>query len=142
MLEDDYKTEIAQLAEDIVDEIVAENADVDDELGIMDLASERIHEIVDGHEWIIYTRHHRDVYDHTTNPEAYQDVYDNHEIGRIVANDGVEHLEMIMAFFGMLYDVTDMVAIVAKQRIADQVGIEDWDSIDLADYRGHDYGND
>ena len=94
--------EAIQLAEDNEDPCIRDSAEeiINDYL---------LHEQIDGHQWIIYTAYHRPIVDFTINEDAYLDIYGNEDLGRIIAEEGMEQVEMIRAFWAFYQDVQEAV---------------------------------
>lgn len=103
-----YWNEIESMAEDIVSEAM-ESADNDVDNARDEIYDYRLHEGVDGHEWVIYYAYNDDVLEHTYNEDAYKDVYSNEDIGRVVAEQGMDSAKTIMAYFAMYQDVAEKI---------------------------------
>lgn len=99
-----YNKEIQSLAYDIANELLEEYGDRTE---AEDNAYDRIHEVIDGHQWIIYYAYNDDVLKFSPNNEAYKDVYDNESLGAIVSEQGVDSLGTMMAYFAMAQDVSE-----------------------------------
>jgi hypothetical protein len=99
LTEREYWKEIKALAEAIVDETAEERGE-ERSADLLDAAFEKAHEVVDGHEWIIYYAYNLDVIKHTRNEDAWEDL-------------GLEQFEgksfrdicTVVAFWAMLRDV-------------------------------------
>ena len=101
----EYYNEIADISRDTWREVLEEsNGDKDQ---ASDLMQARVLDIIDGHQWVIYTHYHDQVLRYSTNSEAYLDVYDNDALGDLVRDKGVDALNMAMAYFAMQADVLD-----------------------------------
>lgn len=105
--ESQYHQEIKDLASDLYDEALAENDNDHDlaEDAIFD--NGMLHQLVDGHQWVIYTYSNDLVARFSDNAEAYRDCYDNESIGQIVTDKGLEGMKPIIAYFAMYQDITD-----------------------------------
>ena len=98
-----YHKEIADLATNLIDELMAElDNNVDSVEGVI---YDRVSEAVDSHEWIIYYYHNAFVTRFSGNGEAYLEVYDNESLGDIVAEKGPEGLGTVIAYFAMSSDL-------------------------------------
>ena len=115
----EYREEINSLAVNIVDELHLEvlsdepgmeSDDINEILKESGRLYEYISEAVDNHMWIIYYSYNRDVIEHSNDPDAYKEVYDNESIGQLVSEKGLDDLNMMIAYFAMLSDVTDEVS--------------------------------
>ncbi len=64
MTYNEIKNESEELLNDIIKDILeydySDNMDQDD---VYDLVTERIHEVIDGHEWVIYTHRSKELVD-------------------------------------------------------------------------------
>lgn len=67
------------------------------------------HKAVDGHQWIICTAYHDDIVRHTSNENAYLDIYSYEDLGRVVAEKGLDELNRIRAFYAMSQDVREAI---------------------------------
>jgi len=101
----DYYAEINETAINIIDELLEENdnclGDVEAEL------YDRIHETIDSHTWIIYTCHHSLIRRVSSNDEAYKDAYCDEDLGALLTSQGIEAVDVIIAFFAMTADVSE-----------------------------------
>lgn len=77
------------------------------------------HEVIDGHQWIIYTFYHDQILRFTDNDEAYQDCYSNKDLGRVVAENGLDHVKMIQAFFAFEQDVNGALSDLIQEKRED-----------------------
>ena len=68
-----------------------------------------IHEVVESHEWIIYTYYHKQILNVSDNYDAIHDTYNNEELGAIVAEKGIEGLELACAYWAMYTDVQNAI---------------------------------
>ena len=101
----EYQDEISDLAEDLYKEAMEEHAyDYYNEYIL-----ERVNEIVNGHQWIIYCAYNLSVYEHSPNADAYQDMYGNEDLGSIVADRGLLGLHTVIAFCAMEADIEQAV---------------------------------
>ena len=102
----EYQKEISDLAANLYSEALEQN-DNDHELAIDAINDGFLHEIVDSHQWVIYTYSNELVERFSDNGEAFMDVYDNESIGAIVADQGLDALKPIIAYFAMYQDISD-----------------------------------
>ena len=103
----EYQTEVNELAHDIWSEALEQSDNDKDDA--QDLINETIHERVDGHHWVIYTRYHHAILAHSTNENAFQDVYCDHTAGEYLANNGIDAMITTMAFYAIEADVRDAI---------------------------------
>jgi len=102
----EYYREISDLADDLYSEALEQN-DNDHDLAVEAIHDHLLHELVDGHQWVIYTYSSELVEQFSANAEAFMDVYDNESIGAIVSDRGLDALKPIIAYFSMYQDISD-----------------------------------
>jgi len=102
----EYHREINDLAYDIYHEALDQN-DNDHDLAVEAIHDHLLHELVDGHQWIIYTYSSELVEQFSDNADAYQDCYDNESLGALVSEKGIDSLKAIIAYFAMYQDISD-----------------------------------
>ena len=103
----EYRDEISEIAEDLHKEAMEAHPEDEDDRNAYIL--ERLNEIVDGHQWIIYYAYNLSVYEHSPNADAYQDMYGNEDLGSIVAARGILSLHTIIAYCAMQADIEQSV---------------------------------
>ena len=101
-----YWDEIQSIADNMVSEVMAET-DNDRDAAEDIINDSRLHETCDGHQWVIYYAYNDDVLRHTDNEDYYADNFGAEDMGRIVAEQGLDSLKTAMAFFAMYADVQD-----------------------------------
>lgn len=99
-----YHVEVSDIASDLYDEALEQN-DNDHESAMDAIQDRMLHELVDGHRWIIYTYNNELVTRFSDNSEAYLDCYDNESIGQIVSDKGLDAVKPIIAYFAMYQDI-------------------------------------
>ena len=102
-----YRDEISDIAEDLYKEAMEEHPEDEDDRN--EYIRERVNEIVDGHQWIIYCFYNLSVYEHSPNSDAYQDIYGNEDLGSIVADRGLLSLHTVIAYCAMQADIEQAV---------------------------------
>ena len=102
----EYYREISDLADDLYSEALEQN-DNDHDLAVEAIHDSLLHEVVDSHQWVIYTYSNELVEQFSANAEAFKDVYNNESIGALVADQGLEALKPIIAYFAMHQDISD-----------------------------------
>jgi len=103
----EYHNEVRLIAEDVYKlalEAHPEDRDEQDEF-----VYERVNEVVDGHMWVIYYSYNLSVLQHTANPEAYQDIYSNEDLGSIVSEHGLGGLHSTIVYFAMVADINEAI---------------------------------
>ena len=102
----EYYSEVGNLASDLYDEALAQNGNHSG--SAMDAIQDgMLHELVDGHQWVIYTYSNELVARFSSNSEAYLDYYDNETIAQIVSDKGLDAVKPIIAYFAMYQDVSE-----------------------------------
>lgn len=101
-----YNEEIQDLATNLVEELMQEH-DNDRDIA-EEAAHDRLHETIDGHQWVIYYAYNDEVLRFSDNDEAYQDVYCNEDLGALVADKGIDGVKPMMAYFAMYQDVSEL----------------------------------
>ena len=100
-----YWTEIKSIAKCLVEESMADN-DNDKEQAEEDINDSRLHETIDGHQWIIYTAYNLDVIKHSNN-QGYMSDYFGDEALEEALKTGLNSLHCAIAFWCMYADVYD-----------------------------------
>ncbi len=104
----DYNTEINAIATNMVAEIMAET-DNNKEEALEVINDYRLHETIDGHQWVIYYAYNLDVIQHSKNDEYMTDNFGNEEAGTILAEKGLNSLHTAIAFWAMYADVSELI---------------------------------
>ena len=105
----EYHKEISDLAADLYSEALEQN-DNDHESAIDAIHDQLLHELVDSHQWVIYTYSNELVERFSDNAEAFKDVYDNESLGALVADQGLDSVKPIIAYFAMYQDISEAVS--------------------------------
>ena len=100
----EYYREINDLVDNLYSEALDQN-DNDHESAMDAISDNLLHELVDGHQWIIYTYSNELVARFSDNDEAYLDCYDNESIGQLVSDKGLDAVKPIIAYFAMYQDI-------------------------------------
>ena len=103
----EYQDEISDIAEDLYKEAMEEHPEDEDDRN--EYILERVNEIVDGHQWIIYYAYNLSVYEHSPNADAHQDMYGNDDLGSIVVEQGLRSLHTVLAACAMQADIEQAV---------------------------------
>ena len=104
----EYQDEISDLAEDLYKEAGEEHPEDEDDRNAF--IRERLHEIAEGHRWIIYNTYNLPVFEHSPNAGAYQDIYGNDDLAAIVSEQGLNTLHTIIASCAMQADIEQAVS--------------------------------
>ena len=105
----EYHKEISDLAADLYSEALQQN-DNDHESAIDAIHNHLLNELVDGHQWVIYTYSIELVERFSDTAEAFKDCYDNESIGALVADQGLDALKPIIAYFAMYQDISEAIS--------------------------------
>lgn len=101
-----YYEEIKSLAESMAREAMADN-DNDREKAEEDINDSRLHEAIDGHQWVIYNAYNLDVMRHSDNSDYYVDNFGGEDAGSVLKERGIDGLHNVIAFWCMYADVQD-----------------------------------
>ncbi len=106
----EYHSELRDIAECIFEEAKKDNyckgEDFDLEQIQEDINDSRLHETIDGHQWIIYTAYHLDIIQHSDNSDYMQDNFGDECLGHALS-DGISSLHQAIAFWALYADVQD-----------------------------------
>ena len=103
----EYCTEVRSIADSIAQDALEQSegdrSDADDLIN-----DSLLHEAVDGHELVIYHAGNDTVLRHSSNDEAYRDCYSDADLGKLVAEKGLDANKTVMAFFALEADVREV----------------------------------
>ena len=119
----EYWNEINELADDLCRETF------EDCLGDVSAAESqiqdyRLHELVDGHQWVIYNYYNQFVMQHSDNTDYYIDNFGSDDAGNILKERGLSGLHNTLAYFCMYADISDLISDKLEQLNLDSVGWE------------------
>ncbi|UNY40382.1 hypothetical protein KLEP7_gp80 [Pseudaeromonas phage vB_PpeM_ KLEP7] len=69
-----------------------------------------LHEMIDGHQWIIYCAYNLDVYQHSENSDYYIDNFGGDEAAYVLKEKGLDGLHQALAFWSLYADVQDKIS--------------------------------
>ncbi len=101
----EYWAEIKSLAGNMVSEAMDDNEDR--QAAEDDINDSRLHETIDGHQWVIYYAYNLDVISHSGNSEYYEDNFGGDDIAAVLKDGGINKLHTVMAYWCMYADVQD-----------------------------------
>ena len=104
----EYWKEVNELADSIACEAMADN-DNDREAAEEDIFDFRLHETIDGHQWVIYYSYNPDVIQHSDNDEYYLDNFGSEALERSLKEGGLSTLHCHIAFWALYADVSDRI---------------------------------
>ncbi len=99
-----YWKEVRELAEGIVEEALADN-DGDREAAEEEVNDTRLHETIDGHQWVIYYAYNLDVLKYSDNAEYMSDNFGGESLEASIKEGGIDMLHTRMAFWALYADV-------------------------------------
>ena len=102
----EYHQEISDISDGLYSAALWKN-DNDHDLAVEEIHDHLLHELVDGHQWVIYTYSNGLIERFSDNANAFMDVYDNESIGALVADKGLDAVKPIIAYFAMYQDISD-----------------------------------
>lgn len=102
----EYWTEINSIASEMVRETMEEN-DNDREAAEEVINDTRLHETIDGHQWVIYYGYNLEVIKQSDNDDYYADNFGNESLAASLEQGGINTLHCHMAFWAMYADVQD-----------------------------------
>lgn len=104
----EYWKEIGDLAQMIAEEEMG-SAHNDRDAAEEAINDSRLHETIDGHQWVIYNAYNLDVIRHSNNEEYYTDNFGGEELAIMMREGGLDRVHNVIAFFCMYADVNDKI---------------------------------
>ena len=104
----EYWQEINNLANSIACEAMQDN-DNNLDAAREDIFDSRLHETVDGHQWIIYYGYNLDVIGHSDNEDYYNDNFGAECLASSLERGGLSMLHCHIAFWAMYADICDKI---------------------------------
>ena len=102
----EYWTEIQSIADNLVSEAM-EACDNDREAAEESIQDTRLHETIDGHQWVIYYAYNLDVIKHSDNDDYYDQNFGAEALASSLEQGGLDVLHCHIAFWCMYADVQD-----------------------------------
>ena len=103
----EYYSEVNAIAEALVSEAMADH-DNDAEQAMEDINDSRLHETVDGHQWVIYYNHNLSVIEHSGNSDYMIDNIGIDSAGEALKNGGLNGLHQALAYCALYADVYEL----------------------------------
>jgi hypothetical protein len=103
----DYAAEIKATAFNLVDEVMLETANRDEALELIN--DTRLHETVDGHQWVIYCAYNLPVLEHSDNADYMEENLGDDCIAAALKDGGVNGLHTALAYWALYADVQDAI---------------------------------
>ena len=104
----EYWKEIEELADSIACEAMADN-DNDRAAAEEDIYDSRLHETIDGHQWVIYYSYNLDVIKYSDNADYYSDNFGAESLAASLEQGGLDALHCHIAFWCMYADVQERI---------------------------------
>lgn len=104
-----YRDEIKSIAENMATEAL-DDCGWDRDAAEKDINDSRLHETIDGHQWVIYYAYNDDVLRHSENESAYEDNFGTEDMAAVIKERGFNGLKTVMAFCAMEQDVRDILS--------------------------------
>lgn len=104
----EYWTEIRDIADYIACDAM-QDCDYDRDAAEECIWDHRLHEAIDGHQWVIYYSHNLDVIQHSDNADYYQDNFGAESLAASL-EQGLDTLHYHIAFWCMYADVADRIS--------------------------------
>ena len=102
----EYWDEVEGIADAIACEAMGDN-DNDREAAEDDINDCRLHETIDGHQWVIYYSYNLDVIKHSDNEDYYNDNFGAESLAASLEEGGLDTLHCHIAFWALYADVQD-----------------------------------
>ena len=103
----DYYSEVNAIAEALVSEAMAEY-DNDAEQAMDNINDSRLHETIDGHQWIIYYNYNLSIIKHSSNDDYMIDNLGLDSAGEALKNGGLSGLHQAIAYWALYADVYEL----------------------------------
>ena len=103
----DYYSEVNAIAEALVSEAMAEH-DNDVEQAMDNINDSRLHETIDGHQWIIYHDYNLSIIEHSSNDDYMIDNMGLDSAGQALQSGGLNGLHQAIAFWALYADVYEL----------------------------------
>ena len=100
-----YYQECQSIADSIAKECIEESEG--NRSDAEDLVHDKLHEAIDGHQWVIYYHGNEAILSITSNEDAWEECYSAEDIGRTVIEKGMRGARTVQAFFAMEADVRE-----------------------------------
>ena len=103
----DYYSEVNAIAEALVAEAMAEH-DNDAEQAMETITDSRLHETIDGHQWIIYYNYSLSIIKHSSNDDYMIDNLGLDSAGQALQSGGLNGLHQAIAYWALYADVYEL----------------------------------
>lgn len=103
----DYYSEVNEIAEALVSEAMAEY-DNDAEQAMETIVDSRLHETIDGHQWIIYYNYNLSIIKHSNNEDYMINNMGLDSAGEALQRGGLNGLHQSVAYWALYADVYEL----------------------------------
>jgi len=103
----DYYSEVNAIAEALVSEAMAEH-DNDAEQAMESIVDSRLHETIDGHQWVIYYNYNLSIIKHSDNVDYMIDNMGLESAGEALQSGGLNGLHQAIAYWALYADVSEL----------------------------------
>lgn len=103
----EYYSEVNAIAEALVSEAMAEH-DNDVEQAMDNITDSRLHETIDGHQWIIYYSYNLSIIEHSNNDDYMIDNIGLDSAGQALQSGGLNGLHQAIAYWALYADVYEL----------------------------------
>ena len=104
----EYLAEINSIAQSMAEEALSDN-DNDIDVARDDIQDSRLHETIDGHQWVIYNAYNLDVIQHSDNADYYESNFGGEDMAYVLKESGLDGLHNVIAFWCIYADVQDLI---------------------------------
>lgn len=101
----EYEQEIKDLAINLIEENQASADELEQSVYEFIRDNGYDHELVDGHQWIIYTGYHQSILAYSDNTDCMIEEFGNEHAGDVLRDKGLDGLTLTMSFYAMLADL-------------------------------------
>jgi len=105
----EYWAEVGNIATELAAEAM-ESTENDREAAEDEINDYRLHEWIDGHQWVIYYAYNDGVLEHSDNEDYYEDNFGAEDMAETIKSRGLSGLKTVMAYFAMYADVQDKIS--------------------------------
>ena len=103
----EYYSEVDSIAEALVAEAMVEH-DNDAEQAMEAIIDSRLHETIDGHQWIIYYNYNLSIIEHSSNDDYMIDNMGLDSAGQALQSGGLNGLHQAIAYWALYADVYEL----------------------------------
>ena len=103
----DYTAEVKSTAFNLVDEVLLETENRDEALELIN--DSRLHETIDGHQWVIYYAYNLPVLEHSDNADYMEENLGDDCIAAALKQGGINGLHTALAYWALYADVQEAI---------------------------------